>query len=45
MILGEITDLRESKHPVLHLVVREFWHFDEEIPVTEPVLPTKRQFL
>jgi hypothetical protein len=39
--LVEITDLCASKHPVLHLAVREFQHFDEEIPVTKPVLPTK----
>jgi hypothetical protein len=45
VVLVEIPELRAPKHLFLHLVVREFRPFDAEIPVTKPVLPTKRQFL
>jgi hypothetical protein len=41
VVLGKNPELRAPKHPVLHLVVDEFRPFDEETPVTEPVLPTK----
>jgi hypothetical protein len=45
VVFGENSEIRESKHLLLHLVVCDFCPLDPEMSVTKHVLPTKEQFL